>query len=38
MAHVAVSAAAVLAVCYIAVTRERLVDQLVETIRFGADR
>jgi tetratricopeptide (TPR) repeat protein len=37
-AHIAVSVLAVLAVCTIAVTRERLVDQLVETIRYGADR
>jgi tetratricopeptide (TPR) repeat protein len=38
VAHVALTSAAVLAVCYIAVTREKLVDQLWETIRFGADR
>jgi hypothetical protein len=37
-AHAVVAAAAVLAVCVIAVTRERLIDQLVETLRFGADR
>ena len=36
--HAVVAAAAVLSVAYIAVTRERLVDQLVETVRFGADR
>jgi tetratricopeptide (TPR) repeat protein len=38
LGHVAAAAAAVLAVCYIAVTRERLVDMLIETVRFGAER
>jgi tetratricopeptide (TPR) repeat protein len=37
-AHVALTSLAILAVGYIAVTREKLVDQLVETVRFGAER
>jgi len=37
LAHIALAGLAVLAVCYISITRERLVDQLVETIRYGAD-
>jgi len=38
LAHAALASAAVLSLGYIAVTRERLVDQLIETVRFGADR
>jgi hypothetical protein len=37
-AHIAAAVVAVGAICYLAVTRERLVDMLIETIRFGAER
>ncbi len=37
-AHIIAVAVAVAAICYLAVTRERLVDMLVETIRFGPER
>jgi hypothetical protein len=37
-AHIVAAALAVAAVVYLAITRERLVDMLIETIRFGPDR
>ncbi len=37
LVHAALAAAAVAAVCYIAVNREHLVDTVVETLRFGAE-
>lgn len=36
--HITVTTAALLSVCYIAMMRERLLDQLIETVRFGAER
>ncbi len=38
LGHIVASGATVLAICYIAVTREGLLDMLVETVRFGAER
>jgi len=35
--HVLAATLAIAAICYISVTRERLADMLVETIRFGPD-
>ena len=36
-AHVLAATLAIAAICYISVTRERLADMLIETIRFGPD-
>jgi TolA-binding protein len=36
-AHALLAAAAVVALCYIALTRERLVDMLLETVKYGPD-
>jgi tetratricopeptide (TPR) repeat protein len=38
VAHVLTVALSVAALCYVAVTRERLLDMLAETIEFGAQR
>lgn len=38
LAHAGAAAATMVAICAIAVVRERLVDLLVETIRFGVER
>lgn len=38
LGHAAASAVAVVALCYLAVHRERLIDMLIETIRFGSEK